>query len=85
MDPDDLPGPGRSAVELIAALGRPGGPRAMFVHGSNLVVSAPDATTVEARLRSLDLLVVCDVVPSETALLPTSSCRSRSGPRRRAR
>jgi assimilatory nitrate reductase catalytic subunit len=69
MDPDDLPGPGRSAVELIAALGRPGGPRAMFVHGSNLVVSAPDAASVEARLRSLDLLVVCDVVPSETALL----------------
>jgi assimilatory nitrate reductase catalytic subunit len=69
MDPDDLPGPGRSAVELIAALGRPGGPRAMFVHGSNLVVSAPDATSVEARLRSLDLLVVCDVVPSETAML----------------
>jgi assimilatory nitrate reductase catalytic subunit len=37
------------------------------VHGSNLVVSAPDATRVRERLAALDLLVVCDVVPSETA------------------
>jgi len=69
MRPDELPGPGRSAVELLAALGTPGGPRALFVHGSNLVVSAPNAGAVEDRLRALDLLVVCDVVPSETAQL----------------
>jgi assimilatory nitrate reductase catalytic subunit len=41
VDPDDLPGPGKSAVELINALGTADGPRALFVHGSNLVVSAP--------------------------------------------
>ena len=37
------------------------------MHGSNPVVSAPDATAVRRRLEALDLLVVCDVVPSETA------------------
>ena len=41
----------------------------MLVHGSNLVVSAPNASRVIDRLSSLDLLVVCDFVPSETALL----------------
>jgi assimilatory nitrate reductase catalytic subunit len=37
------------------------------VHGSNLLVSAPDAHRVGERLAALDLLVVCDVVLSETA------------------
>jgi assimilatory nitrate reductase catalytic subunit len=69
VDPDELPGPGRSAVELLAALGTDGGPRVLLVHGSNLVVSAPRALAVAERLKSLDLLVVADVVPSETALL----------------
>ena len=69
VDPADLPGPGLPAVELLAALGRPAGPRALLVHGSNLVVSAPNSRTVAERLRSLDLLVVCDFVPSETAQL----------------
>ncbi|GAB2620442.1 molybdopterin oxidoreductase family protein [Pseudactinotalea suaedae] len=67
IDPDDLPGPGVPAVQLLRELGTAGGPRALLVHGSNLLISAPDATAVEERLRSLDLLVVCDVVPSETA------------------
>jgi assimilatory nitrate reductase catalytic subunit len=67
--PDDLPGKGKPAVELLDSLGRSDGARALLVHGSNLVVSAPHAAKVAERLRSLDLLVVCDVVPSETALL----------------
>ncbi|MFD1521006.1 molybdopterin oxidoreductase family protein [Pseudonocardia yunnanensis] len=66
--PDALPGPGRSATELIAALGRPDGPRAMLVFGSNLLVSAPDGNAVAERLAALDLLVVADVVPGETAM-----------------
>ncbi len=66
---DSLPRTGRPAVELLASLGSPGGPRALLVHGSNLVVSAPNAGAVADRLTALDLLVVCDVVPSETALL----------------
>ncbi|MCL3862898.1 molybdopterin oxidoreductase family protein [Actinotalea sp. K2] len=69
VDPDDLPGPGVPAVELLRRLGTPQGPRALLVHGCNLVVSAPDADAVRRRLAALDLLVVCDVVPSETALL----------------
>src|SRR5690606_18706350 len=69
VDPGTLPGPGVPAVELLTLLGAPGGPRALLVHGSNVVVSAPDADRVRERLAALDLLVVCDVVPSETALL----------------
>lgn len=69
VSPDDLPGPGKSAVELINSLGTADGPRALFVHGSNLLVSAPRLASVRERLASLDLLVVADVVPSETAML----------------
>ncbi len=64
-----LPAQGRSAYELLDALGTPHGPRALLVFGSNPVVSAPHARHIEQRLRSLDLLVVCDLVLSETAAL----------------
>ncbi|MEV5796773.1 molybdopterin oxidoreductase family protein [Streptomyces collinus] len=67
VDPDALPGPGRSAYELLDALG--GDVRALLLMGSNPVVSAPHAAHVEERLRSLDFLAVCDVVRSETAEL----------------
>ncbi|GAA4882192.1 molybdopterin oxidoreductase family protein [Saccharopolyspora cebuensis] len=67
--PADLPGPGRSAYELLDALGTEDGPRALLVFGSNPVVSAPRAAHVADRLAALDLLVVADVVPSETAQL----------------
>src|SRR4029077_12161319 len=53
-----LPGAGKSAFELLDSLGQPEGVRALFIVGSNVVVSAPDAIRVERRLRSLDLLVV---------------------------
>jgi assimilatory nitrate reductase catalytic subunit len=69
VDPDVIPGPGVPAVELLTSLGRPGGPRALFVHGSNILVSAPDAQVVRRRVEALDLVVVCDFVPSETAML----------------
>ncbi|WP_265520113.1 molybdopterin oxidoreductase family protein [Oerskovia flava] len=75
VDPASLPGPGKPAVQLLQSLARPatattpGGPRALLVHGSNVLVSAPNADRVADRLKSLDLLVVCDFVPSETALL----------------
>jgi assimilatory nitrate reductase catalytic subunit len=64
-----IPGPGLSAVELFDSIGRPDGVRAMFVMGSNPVVSAPDASHVEDRLKSLDFLTVCDFFLSETASL----------------
>ncbi|WP_435059206.1 molybdopterin oxidoreductase family protein [Streptomyces sp. bgisy060] len=65
--PESLPGPGRSAYELLDALG--GEVRALLLMGSNPVVSAPRAAHVEERLRSLDFLAVADVVLSETAAL----------------
>ncbi|AQW50570.1 molybdopterin oxidoreductase family protein [Streptomyces violaceusniger] len=67
VEPDALPGPGRSAYELLDALGRD--VRALLLMGSNPLVSAPRAAHVESRLRSLDFLAVADVVLSETAAL----------------
>ncbi|MEW2154584.1 molybdopterin oxidoreductase family protein [Streptomyces sp. NPDC007189] len=67
VDPDALPGPGRSAYELLDALGTD--VRALLLMGSNPVVSAPRAAHIEQRIRSLDFLAVCDVVLSETAEL----------------
>ncbi|WP_441971850.1 molybdopterin oxidoreductase family protein [Pedococcus sp. 2YAF34] len=69
VPPESLPGKGKPAVELLSSLGTEGGPRALLVHGSNLLVSAPNGHRVAERLAALDLLVVCDFVPSETALL----------------
>lgn len=69
VDPDSLPGPGLSAYELLDALGTPTGPKALLVFGSNVVVSAPRAGHVADRLAALDLLVVADIVLSETAAL----------------
>jgi assimilatory nitrate reductase catalytic subunit len=66
---EDLPGPGRSAYQLLDSLGRDRGVRALLVMGSNPVVSAPHATHIEGRLSALDLLVVCDFFLSETARL----------------
>ncbi|WP_030249297.1 molybdopterin oxidoreductase family protein [Streptomyces violens] len=67
VSPDSLPGPGRSAYELLDALGTD--VRALLLMGSNPVVSAPRAAHVEERIRSLDFLAVADVVLSETAAL----------------
>jgi assimilatory nitrate reductase catalytic subunit len=69
VEESTIPGPGLPAVALLGALGTPGGPQALFVHGSNVLVSAPNADLVRERLAALDLLVVCDFVPSETALM----------------
>lgn len=65
--PESLPGPGRSAYELLDALGTPGGPRALLVFGSNPAVSVPDAGHIAERLSTLDFLAVADVVLSDTA------------------
>ncbi|KNB54120.1 molybdopterin oxidoreductase family protein [Streptomyces caatingaensis] len=84
VDPDSLPGPGRSAYELLDSLGTDGGVRALLLMGSNPVVSAPHASHVTERLRALDHLVVCDVVRSETAeladvVLPTAQWAEEDG------
>lgn len=67
VDEANLPGKGKSAYELFDSLGTPDGVRALFVMGSNPVVSAPNAGHVQQRLRDLDLLVVSDIFLSETA------------------
>ncbi|WP_409492822.1 molybdopterin oxidoreductase family protein [Amycolatopsis sp. cmx-11-12] len=69
VPPESLPGPGRSAVELLEALGTDDGPSALMVFGSNLVVSAPRAGSVQEKVSSLDFLVVSDLVLSETAAM----------------
>ncbi|WP_344854539.1 molybdopterin oxidoreductase family protein [Planomonospora alba] len=84
IDPAEIPGPGRSAYELLDALGTPAGPRALLLFGSNPVISAPRAGHVADRLRSLDLLVVSDLVLSETAaladvVLPTAQWAEEEG------
>lgn len=84
VDPDSLPGKGLSAYELLDSLGRPDGSQALLVLGSNIVVSAPHATHVSERLAALDLLVVADIVMSETAamadvVLPVTQWAEESG------
>ncbi len=81
---DDLPGAGASATELLDRLGTPDGPKALLVFGSNPAVSAPRAARVVERLRALDLLVVADLVRSETAaladvVLPTAQWAEEDG------
>ncbi|GAC1631997.1 MAG: molybdopterin oxidoreductase family protein [Ktedonobacteraceae bacterium] len=80
----ELPGPGRSAYELLMALGETDGVRALFVMGSNMVVSAPHALQVEEHLKALDFLVVSDFFLSETAqiadvVLPTAQWAEEEG------
>ena len=67
VSPDSLPGPGKSAYELLQSCGTEGGVRALFVMGFNALVSSPAAHEVEARLASLDFLAVSDFFLSETA------------------
>lgn len=69
IDPALIPGPGRSAFELLDSLGTQGGVRALLVMGSNVAVSAPAAGRIARRLGALDFLAVCDPVLSETAAL----------------
>jgi assimilatory nitrate reductase catalytic subunit len=67
VDPSALPGKGKSAYELLDALGPEGGIRALLVFGSNVAVASPNARHVDQRLAALDLLVVCDAFLNETA------------------
>ncbi|MGZ3420255.1 MAG: molybdopterin oxidoreductase family protein [Polyangiales bacterium] len=82
VDPRSLPGPGKSAQELLMSLGEE--IAALIVMGSNVVVSAPDTNAVEKKLRALELLVVVDTFLSETAaladvVLPTAQWAEETG------
>jgi len=65
----DIPGPGKSAYEMLDSLGLDNGVRSMLVIGSNVAVSAPNSVHIKERLKSLDYLVVADFFLSETAQL----------------
>lgn len=69
IDEQDIPGPGIDATQLLLSCGTDHGVRTLMIHGSNPVVSAPDATRVTRALADLDFLVVSDFVLSETAQL----------------
>jgi assimilatory nitrate reductase catalytic subunit len=84
IDPDELPGPGVSAYELLDRLGTAAGVRTLLVSASNPAVSAPNARHVADRLRALDFLAVTDIFLSETAqladvVLPTTQWAEESG------
>ena len=66
VEPASLPRKGKSAYELLDALGPHGGIRGLLVMGSNVAVASPHSTRILRRLQSLDLLTVCDSFPNET-------------------
>lgn len=68
IDPSELPGKGVSAYEMMEKVHEQE-IRALFVMGSNPLVSNPNANFVEEGLKKLDYLVVADMFLSETARL----------------
>ncbi len=81
---DELPGNvGLTIVEATRAA-LEGKVRAMYVMGENPMMSDPNTNHVEQAFRNLDLLVVQDIFPSETAflahvLLPAASSLEKDG------
>jgi formate dehydrogenase major subunit/formate dehydrogenase alpha subunit len=80
----DLPDKvGLTIVEAMHAAGE-GKVRAVYVMGENPMMSDPNTTHVEKALRNLDLLIVQDIFPSETAflahvILPAASAMEKDG------
>lgn len=70
--------------DMISTLYNQGEIRGLYVMGENPVVTFPDATTVEKNLGMLDLLIVQDIMLTETAklahvVLPASSWSEKDG------
>ncbi len=81
---ETLPGPGRSAYELLDTLGEADGVRGLLVFGSNPAISAPGAGRIQQKVKTLDFLCVSDVFLSETAeladiVLPTAQWAEEDG------
>lgn len=77
VEPDDLPGKGVSAYEIMEKIDE-GEITGLFLMCSNPVVSNPNADFVKKALKKLKFLVAVDLFVSETAkladlILPTSS------------
>lgn len=64
---ETIPGPGLPAAQLLTTLGTQDGVQALWVNGSNVVVSGPDAEEITRGLGRLQFLVVSDFFISETA------------------
>ena len=80
VDPDELPGPGKSAYEMLVDDGL----HVLMVLASNIAVSAPHSNHIRQRLAALDFLVVSDIFLSETAaladvVLPTAQWAEEEG------
>jgi formate dehydrogenase (NADP+) alpha subunit len=81
---EDLPGEvGLTVVEAMQAA-HAGKVRIFYVMGENPMLSDPNTSHVEAGLRGLDLLIVQDIFPSETAhlahvILPAASSLEKRG------
>ncbi len=81
---DGLPGNvGLTIVEAMHAASE-GKVRAVYVMGENPMMSDPNTTHVERALRGLDLLVVQDIFPSDTAylahvILPAAAALEKDG------
>ncbi len=81
---ESLPGNvGLTIVEAMHAAAE-GEVRAVYVMGENPMMSDPNTSHVERALRALDLLVVQDIFPSETAflahvILPAASSLEKDG------
>jgi len=67
ITPEELPGPGKSAYEMLDTMGTEGGVRALLLVASNVAVSAPRAGHIQERLEALDFLMVSDIFLSESA------------------
>jgi len=67
VDPATLPRKGKSAYELLNSLGPEGGIRGLLVMGSNVAVASPNAGHIIERLKSLEMLAVCDSFMNETS------------------
>lgn len=66
VEPSELPKKGKSAYELLDALGPQGGIRGLLVFGSNVAVASPNAANIKQKLAQLELLVVCDAFLNDT-------------------
>lgn len=85
VEPDDLLGVGRSAFEVLDAMGRDGGVRALLVMGSNrwsqLQIALGSRSALPALTFSWFATFSCRRPPSA----PMPCCRRQSGPRRAGR
>lgn len=75
--------PGKVGLTIVEAMHDPG-VRAAYVMGENPMMSDPNTSHVEEKLRSLELLVAQDIFPSETAqlahvILPAASSLEKDG------